>query len=113
MAVEDIQRSMMTPPAPAFNGNGSGPLSTDLAGGTIMQGAPGASVPVGKDRNTPGIRNAASPCGSDVGLLAPVQGLERFGLGVVIDAPSTQSRSTPDTAIKDLDPLAADATPGY
>jgi len=103
MAVEDIQRSMMTPPAPAF----------DTAGGTILQGAPGGSVTVGTDRNTPGIRNAASPCGSDVGLLAPVQGLERFGVGTVVDAPSTQSRSTPDTAITNLDPLAADMTPGY
>lgn len=113
MAVDDIQRSMTTPQAPAFDGNRSGPLSTDGAGGTILQGAPGASAPVGKDRNTPGIALTPSPCGSDVGKLAPVQGLERYGVGTVVDAPSTQPRATPDTAIKNLDPLAADVTPGY
>jgi hypothetical protein len=113
MAVDDVKRSMTTPQAPPFNGNASGALSTDLAGGTIMQSAPGGSVPVGKDRDTPGIKLGPAPCGSDVGLLAPVQGLERYGVGPVVAAPSTQLRVTPDTAITNLDPLAADVTPGY
>jgi hypothetical protein len=112
MAVDDVRRSMMSPSAPPFNGNGTGPLSGGVEGAAIT-GTPGASATVGTDRNTMGVKLTAPPCGSDVGVLGPVQGLERFGVGTIVDAPSTQSRSTPDTAIKNLDPLAADKTPGY
>ena len=110
MAVEDVQRSMMSPQAPPFDGNGTGPLSGDLDGRLILQGAPGASVAAGMDG---GAKASPSPCGSAVGVMGPVQGLERHGVGLVVDAPSTQSRSTPDTAITNVDPLAADVTPGY
>ena len=112
MAVKDVQQSMQTPPAPAFDGNRSGKLSTGTDGGVIKP-ATGASVLNGRDREGTMPVNGPSPVQGRVGVLGPVVGLEQWGSGKVADAPSSQSRVTPDTVIRNVDPLASDQTPGY
>lgn len=110
--IKDIQASMQVPPAPAFDGNSGAKLSTGTDGGVIKP-TPGASVLNGRDREGTMPVNGPSPVSGKVGVLAPVVGLEQWGSGKVVDAPSSQSRVTPDTVIRNVDPLASDKTPGY
>lgn len=113
MPAKDNQKSMTTPPAPAFDGNNPrSPLSGDAKGMVIQPSAPNVGA-APATRDTPGLPTQPSPCGSSAGVLAPVQGLEKYGSGKVVSAPSSQARATPDTCITNIDPLASDATPGY
>ena len=114
MGLQDIKDSMTTPNAPAFDGNGSGPLSGGIEG-KVIHPTKGAMARVGREPDAAqgSVEISPNPCGPDVGLMAPVQGLEGYGSGKVIDAPSSQAKVTPDTKIVNLDPLASDKTPGY
>jgi len=113
MPAADNQKSMQTPPAPAFDGNNPrSPLSGDAKGKSIYPSPPnvGAAPP---DRTGGGIVVQGSPVQTKVGVLAPVVGLEQYGSGKVINAPSSQAKTTPVTVITNVDPLASDKTPGY
>lgn len=115
MSVKDIQQSMTTPPAPAFDGNNPrSPLSGGLEGKPIVpNGSAMARSGRSPDAAEGSVDITPNPVGTSIGKLAPVQGLEQYGSGKVINAPSSQAKTTPDTKITNIDPLANDKTPGY
>src|SRR5579859_5634664 len=115
MALKDVQDSMTTPPAPAFDGNNPrSPLSGDLKGKSIYpNGGAMARTDRAPDAAQGSVAVTPSPVQTKVGVLAPVVGLEQYGSGKVINASSSQAKTTPDTVITNVDPLASDKTPGY